>query len=60
MSFERLRDGTLSLLRSSACGVARDSRIRKRRAEGATTSRIAREEGLSVRQVCNILARRPN
>ena len=37
---------------------ARDSRIHRRRAEGATTARIAREEGLSVRQVCNILARR--
>ena len=37
--------------------VARDTRIRKRRAKGATTSRIAREERLSVRQVCNILAR---
>ena len=37
--------------------VARDTRIRRRRAEGATTSQIAREEGLSVRQVCNILAR---
>ena len=37
--------------------VARNSRISMRRAEGSTTSRIAREEGLSVRQVCNILAR---
>ena len=36
---------------------ARDSRIHRRRAEGATTSVIAREEGLSVRHVCNILAR---
>ena len=38
--------------------VARDTRIRRRRAEGVTTSRIAHEEGLSVRQVCNILTRR--
>ena len=37
--------------------AARDSRIRRRRADGTTTTRIAREECLSVRQVCNILAR---
>ena len=42
---------------ASVLRAARDSEIRRRRAEGATTSRIAREEGLSVRQVCNILVR---
>ena len=43
--------------RSAIQGIVRDERIRRRAAEGTVLRLIARDEGVSVRQVRNIVSK---